>query len=140
MTLKDLVSELADEAKALKFSSLIQVSGLSSEEVAEFKAGWPSVPEVRRNEVLDKLVETCDDSLELEFSGVFKACLTDGDEGVREKAARGLWECDDRTVIRPLYRSSPIGPIPKGEIGCSPIIEEVRYDRTGRQALLSGRR
>ena len=113
MTLKDLGSELADEAKALKFSSLIQVSGLSSEEVAEFKAGWPSVPEVRRNEVLDKLVEMCDDSLELEFSGVFKACLTDGDEGVREKAARGLWECDDRTVIRPLTALLQSDPSPK---------------------------
>ena len=108
-----MVSELADEAKALKYSSLIQVSGLSSEEVAEFKAGWTSVPEVRRNEVLDKLVGMCDDNLELEFSGVFKACLTDGDEGVREKAARGLWECGDRTVIRPLIALVRSDPSPK---------------------------
>ena len=51
---------------------------------------------------MKKLVELCEDNLELDFSAVFRACLEDTDEGVRETATRGLWECDDRAIIRPL--------------------------------------
>ncbi len=68
----------------------------------EFKATWSTVSEERRRDVLDRLVELSEDNFELDFSIVFKNSLTDNDAEVRVSAVRGLWECEDRTVIRPL--------------------------------------
>ena len=102
MTLKDFLTDLADDEKQLKYSRLLQVSGLSSAETAEFKTEWRSVPPTRKQDIVGKLVELCEDNIELDFSGVFRVCLEDADEDVREKATQGLWECDDRAIIRPL--------------------------------------
>jgi len=96
------MNNLTDNQKSLKPSVLLQLSGLTSGEVAEFKAVWDKVPATRKREVLERLVELGEDNLELDFSVVFRVCLGDEDEVVREKSALGLWECNDRKVIRPL--------------------------------------
>jgi HEAT repeat protein len=97
-----LLADLSDEDKPLKYSRLLQVSGLSSGETVEFKLAWASVQPTRKREIVEKLVDLCEDNLELDFIRVFRICLEDKDEDVREKAARGIWECDDRSIIRPL--------------------------------------
>jgi HEAT repeat protein len=102
LTLNDLLTDIGDEQKPLKYSGLLHLSGLSSDEMDEFKDSWASVPHGRKQDILGKLVELSDENPELDFSGVYMASLDDGSEDVREKAARGLWECEDRTVIRPL--------------------------------------
>ena len=102
MSLEAYVKKLGDDEKPLKHSGLLLLSGLSSEELAEFKASWTSLSSGRKHEILSRLVELCEDNLELDFAAVFRACLDDQDDGVREKATRGLWDCDDRVVIRPL--------------------------------------
>ena len=114
MSLTDFLSELSDESEPLKYSRLLQLAGLSSDEALEFKGGWAGVPVSRRQSVLEGLAELCQDNLELDFSDVFRACLDDGDDEVRLKATQGLWESDDRTLIRPLIgllRGDPSGRI-----------------------------
>ncbi|MSQ40996.1 MAG: HEAT repeat domain-containing protein [Dehalococcoidia bacterium] len=37
--------------------------------------------------------------MELDFSTVFKLCLRDADQQVRQRAIAGLWECEDSTLI-----------------------------------------
>ena len=101
MTLEHFLQKLGKDAKPPSYSALLQLSGLSPDEVAEFKGAWASVPQLQKRETLGRLVELCEDNLELDFSGVFRACLNDLDEDVREKATLGLWECDDTTLIRP---------------------------------------
>ncbi len=102
MVSNDILKELADTEEPLKYSRLLQLSGLSSEELADFKPEWSSVPGARKHEILAKLVELSENNLEFDFSGVFRVSLDDTDEHVREKATLGLWESDDRAVIRPL--------------------------------------
>ena len=102
MTLERYLKDLGDEGKPLRHSGLLQLSGLSSEELVEFKAAWLPLPLGRKYDILVKLAELSEENLELDFSAVFRSCLGDDDDGIREKATHGLWECDDRVIIRPL--------------------------------------
>ena len=112
MTLEKSLADLGAEDKPFKTSGLLQLSGLSSDELAEFKAAWFGLTQPRKCAVLTRLGELCEDNLELDFSAVFRACLTDGDDSVREQATRGLWECDDRVIIRPLFQLLSEDPSP----------------------------
>ena len=100
--LTDLFSEIADDEEPLKLSRLLQISGLSEDEIAEFSAEWDALPQARKVEMLDALTELGEDNLELDFAAIFKSTLEDRDDEVREKSAHGLWESDDRSAIRPL--------------------------------------
>ncbi len=113
MTLEKFFTELGDEEKPLKHAGLLQLSGLPSEDMVEFKAVWHSMPQSRKREILAKLVELGENNIELDFHSVFRACLTDGDEYVREQATRGLWDCEDRVVIRPLIETMRADPSEK---------------------------
>jgi HEAT repeat protein len=102
VTLQKYLKELSDERKPLRISDLLQLSSLSSEELAEFKEEWASLSSDRKCETLLRLVELSEENLELDFSAVFHTCLFDDEDQVRETATRGLWECSDRVVIRPM--------------------------------------
>ena len=65
-------------------------------------SSWNEIDANRRRELLDRMVELADDNIEFDYSTLFRACLSDKDEGVRARAARSLWDSDDRTNIRPL--------------------------------------
>ena len=102
MTLEDFMSALAVEDAPPKHSSLLQLSGLDSEQLFEFRSGWIDLSTSRKQEVLARLIDLGEDNLELDFTPVFRACLRDEDDDVREIATKGLWESDDRAVIRPM--------------------------------------
>ena len=102
MAPKRKFEDLGDENKSLRHSSLLQLSGLLSEDAVGFMTAWASLSRARKHDILSRVVQLGEDNPELDFSTVFRACLRDRDDGVRERAARGLWECDDRTIIRPL--------------------------------------
>ena len=102
--LTDLMSDLANEASQLKHSRLLQLSGLTSEELNEFESVWGTVPGSRKREILERLVGLGEDNLELDFSAVFLVGTQDDEADVRERSALGLWESDDRAVIRPLIK------------------------------------
>ena len=104
MTLEKFLSELGEDSKPPRHSGLLLLSGLTSDEVAQFKAVWTALPQSRKCETLSSLSELSEDNLELDFSAVFRASLTDADDEVRQRATQGLWECDDRTIIRPLIQ------------------------------------
>ena len=102
MTTGDFVKQLADSDEELKYSQLLQLSGMEPDQAGGFKSAWASVPDLRRREIVQRLLELSEDNLELDFNDVFLACLGDGDDDVREAATRGLSSSEDRTVIRPL--------------------------------------
>ena len=104
MTLPDLLTDLADAEKPVTYSGLLQLTDLPMEGLAELKTVWPKLSTERRREVVRKLVELADDNVEFDFSSIFKSCLSDDDDTIREMAAKGLWETEDRTMIRPLVR------------------------------------
>ena len=102
MTLDRHLLDLQDEEKPLEHLALLQLSGLSPEDMIEFNTAWADLSPGRKHETLSQLIELSEGNIELDFTAIFRACLGDDDEEVRERATRGLWECDDRTVIRPL--------------------------------------
>jgi HEAT repeat protein len=104
MTLEVYMNELLDEEKPIKHAGLLQLSGLDPESLYEFKSAWYSVAAERKTEVLNHLLRLGEDNLELDFSSIFRACLNDSDEEVRVAATRGLWDCDDRVLVRPLLK------------------------------------
>ena len=102
MTLDNYFSELTDPEIVIKQSGLLQLSGLAGSEIIELLGVWSTIPTERRREIVDRMTELVEDNLDLDFASVFRACLRDKDDQVRAKAARGLEDSDDRTIIRPL--------------------------------------
>ena len=102
MTLDNYFSELTDPETVINHSGLLQLSGLAGSEIIELLGVWSTIPTERRREIVDRMVELVEDNLDLDFASVFRACLRDKDDQVRAKAARGLEDSDDRTIIRPL--------------------------------------
>ncbi len=102
VTTVDSSAQSNGEDGPLKYSRLVQLSGLSTDEIVQFKLAWPAMPPELKRELLERLVGLSEDDIELDFTGILRTCLDDPDEDVREIATRGLWECDDRAVIRPL--------------------------------------
>ncbi|MYC05794.1 MAG: HEAT repeat domain-containing protein [Chloroflexi bacterium] len=102
MTLDSYIAELSDESSPVKRSGLLQLSSLTRDDARDFRRLWRGVGRERRREVLAALTELSEDNLELDFSAIFRVCLSDECEIVREQATRGLLETDDRALIRPL--------------------------------------
>ena len=102
MTLEKVLVDLRDSSKPVRHTELVQLSGLARSDVAGVMSSWLRIADVRRRELLDRMTDLAADNLELDFTAVFRAGLRDADAGVRERAARGLWDSDDRTMIRPL--------------------------------------
>lgn len=102
MTLEKFVTELKDESQPLKHAGLLQLSSLASEDLFEFKNTWYSLTDPRKTQIMSRLVELSEDNIEMDFTAMYRALLNDDSEDVREQAAKGLFECDDRVVIRPL--------------------------------------
>ncbi|MDA1188200.1 MAG: HEAT repeat domain-containing protein [Chloroflexi bacterium] len=104
MSIADFFDTLTNESEGTKHSTLPHLSGLSADELEQFARKWVNVPEESRRDLVSKLLVLGEENVELEFSGVFRICLTDSNPDVREQAIRGLWEFEERTLIRPLTK------------------------------------
>lgn len=81
-----------------------RISDLASEELYEFSASWSDLTKARKGELLGILTELADDNVEMDFTPVFTVGMSDPDPAVRELAIKGLWECQDRALVRPLIK------------------------------------
>jgi len=102
MTLEHYLQKLAEDEERPRHALLMQLSGLNNEEMEQFRRWWPSIPTQQRRKLMEWLVSVAEDNVELDFSPIFRHCLTGEDPVVRERAVAGLWECDDRNLIGPL--------------------------------------
>ena len=102
MTLEQIMADLSNPNGQIRHTDLAQLSGLSRVEVIDVISTWSRITPDRRRELLDRMAELVTDNIELDFTSIFRACLRDRDASVRTSAARGLWDSDDRIVIRPL--------------------------------------
>ena len=99
MSLEQCLEQIADDSAPLNHQGLIEVSDLSPAELGRFARTWYKVSTERKHKVMERLVELAEDSAELDFSAIFRFCLKDTDESVRQKAITGLWEFEDRSLI-----------------------------------------
>ena len=102
MTLELVVDDLGDPGGPIRHTDLAQLSGLTRAGVLEVMSAFAKAPEERRRELVDRMIELAEDNIEMDFTAVLRACLRDRDAEVRAKAAQGLWDSEDRTLIRPL--------------------------------------
>ena len=113
MTLAEYIAELIEGDDPLDHSSHLLLSDLSAEDIGHLSAGWAAVPDARKLELLGILADLAEDNVDLNFTDVFRMCIGDTDAAVRESAVRGLWESEDRTLIRPLARLLSRDPSPE---------------------------
>ena len=102
MTLEQAMGDLGNPNAPIRHTDLTQLAGLPRARVAEVLPALSRAPVERRRELLDRMSELADNNIELDFTAVFRACLRDRDADARARAARGLWDSEDRTIIRPL--------------------------------------
>jgi HEAT repeat protein len=79
----------------------------------------------RRRQIVNFLVEIAESTFEVDFNRVFRFCLSDEDEKVREAAIEGLWENDDIALIGPLI--SLLRDDPSVSVRASAAISLSRY-------------
>lgn len=102
MCLKRYLAELSDGDNTLVSSKLAKLSALSQEELKLFLKAWARMGIARRRQIVGKLAELAEGDIKLNFDDIFRACLLDPDEVVRVKSIEGLWECENRSLIKPL--------------------------------------
>ena len=102
MTLELVVDDLGNPDGPIRHTDLVQLSGLTRAGVLEVISAMMKSPVERRRELVERMIELAEDNIELDFSAVLRACLRDKDAEVRAKAAQGLWDSEDRTIVRPL--------------------------------------
>ena len=99
MSLERCLLHISEEGTALSSPAFTDLSNLSPTELGRFARVWFKVAPDRKQKVLGHLVEMAENNAELDFSAVFKVCLKDPDEVVRQKSITGLWEFEDRSLI-----------------------------------------
>ena len=102
MTLELVVDDLVNPDGPIRHTDLVQLSGLNRSSVPEVVSALARSPVERRRELIDRMTELAEDNIELDFTAVLRASLRDRDPEVRAKAALGLWDSEDRSIVRPL--------------------------------------
>ena len=102
MSLESCLQTLSEDSSHLNQAELIELSDLPPKELGMVARVWFKLPTERREGIVELLVEEAEDNTELDFSAIFKMCLKDPVESVREKGIIGLWEFEDRSIIAPL--------------------------------------
>ena len=113
MDLGQYLDELTDGDGPLARSGHEHLSSPQPEDMAQVQRTWPGIPAERRAELIGILAELAEDTVELDFSDVLRMAIGDPCAAVRGAAARGLWECEDRTLIPPLCRLLSSDPEPQ---------------------------
>ena len=86
----------------MKYGDLAQLSGLTDSDISSMGRLWASVPVERRRTLIERLVTMAENNIDLDFTSIFKHSLNDEDPMVRALGVNGLWESNDRKLVRPL--------------------------------------
>lgn len=105
VTMQEALGALQGPQSKLTRALLADLSDLSAEEVLEFKSAWADTSGDNRVIAVKYFVEMAEDNVELDFEAIFRVALEDDSDEVRLGAVTGLWESEDRTLIRPLLRA-----------------------------------
>ena len=129
MSLVKALGELTSKQARLSTGLLSELSCLTAEEMREFSVAWASASAERRGKVLRQLAELAEDTVELDFTAVYRHALADENDDVRVAAVVGLWECEERSLISPLVGLLNDDP--------SELVRSAAAQALGRFALLT---
>ena len=102
MSLETLLPSLGNPEKLPHATDLIALSNLGGDDLTRFLGVWGGLSIQRRRDVVDALADLIEDNVELDFTSVFMAGLTDSDVQVRADSIKALWEYEDDDLVKPL--------------------------------------
>jgi len=92
LTVEQLLHRLISDAETPGIQHLSALSDLSLREAQQVRDLWSSIPVERRRIVINELVQTALDELDLHLGRLLRIALNDADAQVRAAAVAGLWE------------------------------------------------
>ncbi|MBI3744666.1 MAG: HEAT repeat domain-containing protein [Chloroflexi bacterium] len=110
MGLAESLPGIFDADARLSANKLVDLSNLSSPDLAQVKKAWASAYPERRRQVLEALAGLSEDNVELDFTALLRHALSDDDGEVRALAIAGLWECEERSLIPVLLQQLQSDP------------------------------
>ena len=100
--IQDILVEMADTGKTLVNTHLAVLSDMKAAAVKDFIQVWKTIDLKRRREIIARLTELSNDSVELNFDNLFICALADPDADVRSEAINGLWENEEPALLNAL--------------------------------------
>ncbi|UCB42554.1 MAG: HEAT repeat domain-containing protein [Dehalococcoidales bacterium] len=97
MSVEEAIAKLKDTD--LSDSSLTELSGLDTQQMALFKQTWSTIETEQQRQIADHLVRLADENIELSFDSIFKNLLRDPSAEIRSQAIEGLWECEEPSLV-----------------------------------------
>lgn len=102
MSFQQFIEIIADPSAPLADAPFHEASDPSPGELTEFVLVCDSLRVERHRELIATMVEQAEESLELDFTAIFRQCLKDDDDRVAQLGVEGLWELEDRWLITEL--------------------------------------
>jgi len=96
------LNEVRDETHPVSREAVTRLSDATRDEAEAFVVCLAGLSDARRRELLARMVESAEESFELEFAALFRTCLADADPVVRRSAVEGLWEDERPGLLRNL--------------------------------------
>jgi len=102
LTVDDLMYRLVHAADDVALRDLFVLSDLTRDETGTVEGYWDEVPVARRRRLVEWLVESAAERMELLLGRLLRIALKDDDARVRALAISGLWEDAEPDLIGPL--------------------------------------
>ena len=94
-----LIGTLSDTDEPLSAALIYRLSDMTADELDTLKRSWEIIPVNRRCQLLTRLIETSETSIDVDFSHVARYALNDADGEVRKLAIEALWEATDPNTM-----------------------------------------
>jgi HEAT repeat protein len=104
VSLETLLAKLPDGDYKPSTTELIGLSAIGGDDRRRFLDVWRTLSIQRRRDLIDRLIDLAEDSVEYDFNNVFMAGLLDDDVQVRAESIKALWEYEEPDLARLLMR------------------------------------
>ena len=102
MSLETLLPTLANPEHMPHATELLALSNLAGDDLVRVLDVWRTLSIQRRRDIVDALADLIEDNVELDFTSIFIAGLTDSDVQVRADSIKSLWEYEEDDLVPPL--------------------------------------
>ena len=101
-TIEKTLRVLRDSDSTITAAAIYSLSDIGDGDLAEFKAGWLSIPTERRLQLLQRLGEISETNFDMNFADVTRLALADADENIRQAGIEALWYDESPNLMRRL--------------------------------------
>jgi HEAT repeat protein len=102
LPIEKIITDLTDNNLPLLNARLANLSNLNLQQLKLLNDVLQTIDVKRRRRIIRRLYELAEDDICLGFDEIFKHCLRDEDEEVRNLSIEGLWENEETSLIEPL--------------------------------------